>query len=187
MSDEPAEVVALRSALASINPATPNALAVFDALNASCDDVMAVGDAARRAAQANSMDGVMAGAVATILAAEAAGNALNAVASMVAAHQAECAEAARKAKADLLHFMVDAGAPGFPTEHHHIDWQASDRVEITDAALLPLAYWREPPAPEPQPDKRNIAAALKKGTPVPGARLVQGHSLRITTKRENQK
>jgi len=37
-------------------------------------------------------------------------------------------------------------------------------VEIFDARQLPLDYWRTPPAPEPTPDKKMIADALKSGT-----------------------
>jgi hypothetical protein len=44
-------------------------------------------------------------------------------------------------------------------------------VDVFDARQLPLAYWRQPPAPEPTPDKVAIGKALKAGDDVPGARL----------------
>jgi len=53
-------------------------------------------------------------------------------------------------------------------------------VEIFDARQLPLDYWRTPPAPEPTPDKKMIADALKSGTDVPGARLEQKNRLAIS-------
>ena len=51
------------------------------------------------------------------------------------------------------------------------------KVEVYDPAALPRELFRPVPEPrEPQPDKAEIAKALKKGLPVPGARLVDGVS-----------
>ena len=52
-------------------------------------------------------------------------------------------------------------------------------VNITDASLLPPAFWRQAEPPAPAPDKSAIAAALKAGALVPGAELVQGFRLSI--------
>lgn len=52
-------------------------------------------------------------------------------------------------------------------------------VDIFDERQLPADYLNSPPPPEPRPDKKLIAQALKDGVDVPGARLVQGVGLRI--------
>lgn len=51
-------------------------------------------------------------------------------------------------------------------------------VDVFDEALLPDAYWRDPKPPKRTPDKVAIKAAIEKKLKVPGARLVQGVSLR---------
>ena len=51
------------------------------------------------------------------------------------------------------------------------------KVDVYDLAALPRDLFRPvPEPPEPQPDKIQIAKALKAGVPVPGARLVDGVS-----------
>lgn len=52
-------------------------------------------------------------------------------------------------------------------------------VDVFDAGQLPLEYMRVPDAPPPAPDKTKIAAALKVGVDVPGAKLVNGTRLDI--------
>ena len=52
-------------------------------------------------------------------------------------------------------------------------------VDITDEALLPDGYIVDPPPPPPRPDKKLIAADLKAGIDVPGARLIQSERLEI--------
>lgn len=52
-------------------------------------------------------------------------------------------------------------------------------VNVTDPALIPPAYMRQPEPPPPAPDKAAIAAALKTGASVPGCELVQGFRLAI--------
>ena len=44
-------------------------------------------------------------------------------------------------------------------------------VEIYNSDLLPADYMRMPPAPDPKPDKKLIADAIKDGFDVPGAKL----------------
>lgn len=46
-------------------------------------------------------------------------------------------------------------------------------VEVFDAAMIPADYMTEPVAPPPAPDKRLIAAAIKDGFDVPGAKIVK--------------
>jgi Siphovirus Gp157 len=56
-------------------------------------------------------------------------------------------------------------------------------VEILDAALIPAEYMRTPeplPPPDPVPDKKAIAAALKNEIEIQGVRLV--HSTRLSIK-----
>ena len=55
-------------------------------------------------------------------------------------------------------------------------------VEVLDESQIPAGYWRTytPKPPEPRIDKPAIAAAIKKGDDVPGARLVQGTRLDIS-------
>jgi hypothetical protein len=52
-------------------------------------------------------------------------------------------------------------------------------VEILDERQIPQAYMRQPDTPPPAPDKNAIAAAIKKGKEVPGAKLTQGTKLVI--------
>jgi hypothetical protein len=54
-------------------------------------------------------------------------------------------------------------------------------VEVLDEKALPLYYWTTPvpKPPEPRIDKKAIAADIKKGEDVPGARLVQHTRLEV--------
>lgn len=56
----------------------------------------------------------------------------------------------------------------------------SAAVDVFDAAQIPAAYMRQPEPPPPVPDKDAIAAELKQGRDVPGARLTQSQRLDIT-------
>lgn len=52
-------------------------------------------------------------------------------------------------------------------------------VDVFDEAQIPVEFMRVPPQPAPQPDKAAIKNAIKAGQEVPGARLVQGVSLKV--------
>ena len=52
-------------------------------------------------------------------------------------------------------------------------------VEIFDDALIPAEFMRQPEPPPPAPDKKAIAAAIKAGTDVAGARMKQCKRLEI--------
>lgn len=52
-------------------------------------------------------------------------------------------------------------------------------VVIFDERQVPDAYLTDPKPPAPKPDKRLIKKAIEEGYEVPGAKLVQGVSLRI--------
>jgi hypothetical protein len=53
------------------------------------------------------------------------------------------------------------------------------KVVITDPGKVPCELYVYPPAPEPYPDKKAIAAKLKAGDAVDGAHLEQGERLEI--------
>lgn len=44
-------------------------------------------------------------------------------------------------------------------------------VVVDDAALIPMEFMRQKPAPAPEPDKSAIKDAFKSGNPVPGCRV----------------
>ena len=65
--------------------------------------------------------------------------------------------------------------------HFRIAIQAKPpSVDVYEPGLLPVEYMRTPEPPPPAPDKTAIAAAIKAGKEVPGARLVQGTRLAIS-------
>jgi hypothetical protein len=51
-------------------------------------------------------------------------------------------------------------------------------VNVFDLGLLPEAFWRQPKSPARQPDKIAIKSALERRESVPGAKLMQGVTLR---------
>jgi hypothetical protein len=50
---------------------------------------------------------------------------------------------------------------------------------VVDSSKLPAEYWRLPPAPEPQPDKKKIADDIKHGVVIEGVQLVKKPRLEI--------
>jgi hypothetical protein len=97
---------------------------------------------------------------------------------------AERAKADNKRADGLLAYALQAmqatGLPGIKTAQ----WEAKPAkktasVEITDPNSLPDDFMRHPAPPPAEPDKAAIAAALKAGQEVPGARLVQGWRLAV--------
>ncbi len=52
-------------------------------------------------------------------------------------------------------------------------------VEVVDSSKIPSEYWRLPPAPEPQPDKKKIADDIKQGVVIEGVNLVKKPRLEI--------
>jgi hypothetical protein len=80
----------------------------------------------------------------------------------------------------LLDAMVYAGVK--KVEHPQFTISVANNpaaVEIFDERQIPADYMTDPKPPEPKPDKRLIKAAIQDGHDVPGAKLVQGVSLRI--------
>jgi hypothetical protein len=60
-----------------------------------------------------------------------------------------------------------------------ISFRKSSAVVIDGADLIPAEYMRAKPAPDPEPDKKAIADAIKAGKEVPGAHVEQRRSLQI--------
>ena len=60
-----------------------------------------------------------------------------------------------------------------------LSFRKSSAVVVDGADLIPAEFMRTKPAPEPEPDKPAIAAALKSGKEVPGAHLERRKSLQI--------
>jgi hypothetical protein len=60
-----------------------------------------------------------------------------------------------------------------------LSFRKSTAVAIDEPALIPAEYMRTPEPPPAAPDKASIAAALKAGKDVPGARLEQRQTLQI--------
>ena len=60
-----------------------------------------------------------------------------------------------------------------------LSFRASHAVVIDDAEQIPREYMRQKPAPEPEPDKPAIAAAIKLGEVVAGARVETRQTLQV--------
>ena len=60
-----------------------------------------------------------------------------------------------------------------------LSFRKSSAVVVDGTDLIPAEYMRTKPAPEPEPDKKAIADAIKAGVEVPGAHLEQRRSLQI--------
>lgn len=83
-------------------------------------------------------------------------------------------------KQHLLDAMVYAGVK--KVEHPQFTISVANNpaaVEIFDECQIPADFMTDPKPPEPKPDKRLIKQAIQDGFDVPGAKLVQGVSLRI--------
>lgn len=60
-----------------------------------------------------------------------------------------------------------------------LSWRASSAVVIDEPGLIPSEFMRVKPAPDPEPDKKAIADAIKAGAEVPGAHIESRRSLQI--------
>lgn len=77
--------------------------------------------------------------------------------------------------------METAGVQRIECPHFKLAIQRSPAsVDVYEPGLLPAMYMTQPVPPEPAPDKRAIADAIKAGEEVPGARLVQRTRLAIS-------
>lgn len=83
-------------------------------------------------------------------------------------------------RATLLAAMQTAGVTKMVSARFTVSVQANPpRVDIYDESLLPREYLVPVEPPAPRVDRKAISAVIKAGGTVPGARLVQGESLRI--------
>lgn len=77
--------------------------------------------------------------------------------------------------------METAGVLSIECPHFRLAIQRKPpAVDVYEQGLIPAHYMRAPEPPPPSPNKAQIAASLKAGHDVPGARLVQGTRLAIT-------
>lgn len=93
--------------------------------------------------------------------------------------------ASRQKRADAvfayaLHHMQGTGINEIATD----EWQAKvakkpASVQIAASATIPPEYLRTLPAPEPQPDKAALKAALAAGAVIDGVTLVSGYRLAV--------
>ena len=80
-------------------------------------------------------------------------------------------------KAHYLHIMQAHGLSRVAGSTYTLSTRKSSRVDVPDVFALPEAY--RVTKTEVSPDRKAIAAAIKAGEAVPGARLVEGVSLQI--------
>ena len=82
------------------------------------------------------------------------------------------------AKEDLKRIMLKAGKRAFKTALYDYSIRKNPpSVEILNESEIPGCFFNTPP---PKPDKAVIRDTIKAGREVPGARLVQTESLRIS-------
>lgn len=102
-------------------------------------------------------------------------DALRATATLILAAEALADVAtrqARDARNVLAETMATTGATQVRTESHVVAVREGSRiVDVFEPKTIPPRYMRQPPA---APDKAQIAADLKAGVDVPGARLSNG-------------
>lgn len=80
----------------------------------------------------------------------------------------------------LLRNMQACGMTKIESPHLQISIRANPpSVDVFDAAQIPAEYMRQPEPPPPAPNKTAIAAALKLGQDVPGARLTQSQRVEL--------
>lgn len=73
--------------------------------------------------------------------------------------------------------MRACGKERIDTARVALSFRASEKVEATDEAAIPAAYWRE--TVKREIDKTKIKAAIKAGETVPGAEIVKKQNLQI--------
>lgn len=97
-----------------------------------------------------------------------------------AAERAKAIEARAENLRDYLARCMEAcGIEKISGPGVELSFRKSSAVVIDGADLIPAEYMRTKPAPEPEPDKKAIADAIKAGTEVPGAHIEARKSLQI--------
>jgi hypothetical protein len=111
---------------------------------------------------------------------EAADNGVQKTIAGLGARHAALQRAAERGRKLILDLMQAAGRERATTALFSLALKKNPPSVIIDReAELPQMYFIHHEAPPPTPDKKAIAAALKAGTPVPGARTEQGVRLEI--------
>lgn len=97
-----------------------------------------------------------------------------------AAERAKAIENRAESLRDYLARCMDAcGIEKISGPGVALSWRASSAVVIDEPGLIPTEYMRTKPAPDPEPDKKAIADAIKAGKEVPGAHIEARKSLQI--------
>lgn len=73
--------------------------------------------------------------------------------------------------------MRAVGKERLDTARVALSFRSSEKVEATDEAAIPAAYWRE--TVKREIDKAKIKAAIRAGETVPGAEIVRKQNLQI--------
>lgn len=135
---------------------------------------------ARDARGANSLEGVMDGTVAVVLAAEAAVAAYKEVSAQVAHLKAECEAMAISARWALTQAFITSGNPRAETETHTATpTEGRAQFVVEDIGLVPPDLIEFEPSVKAAEAKKRLAEG-----PVPGLRLTEGQpGIRITVKR----
>lgn len=89
------------------------------------------------------------------------------------------AKRAERLKDYLAGNMLIAGIEKITGPGVALSFRSSSAVVIDEPALIPVEFMRRKPPPEPEPDKTAIAAAIKAGQDVQGARLEHRKNLQI--------
>lgn len=104
--------------------------------------------------------------------------ALDAEITRLVALRAARAAAAARVREYLFKHMLACGIKRIDTPLFSIRVTNNPpRVEIFDERMLPAAFMRQPETPPPEPNRKAIAEAIKRGEDVPGARLEQSQRL----------
>lgn len=97
-----------------------------------------------------------------------------------AAARAKAIEARAEAlKAYLERCLLSAGIKKVEGPGVVLSFRSSTAVDVYEPGLIPAEYMKTPEIPPPAPDKLAIAAAIKRGEVVPGAKLDQRQNLQI--------
>lgn len=97
-----------------------------------------------------------------------------------ASERAKAIEArAERLREYLSNNMIACGIQRIEGPGVTLSFRKSTSVVIEDEAQLPAQYMRQKPPPQAEPDKVAIAAAMKAGETVPGARLEARQSLQV--------
>lgn len=111
---------------------------------------------------------------------EAMETAINAESERLALRARILAKRREALKQRLLDAMVYAGVNKVEHPQFTISVQKNPpSVDVFDERQIPADYMTDPKPPEPKPNKTLIKKAIADGFEVPGAKLVQGVSLRI--------